>query len=271
VISGIFKRGEHESDDASDQRPQDLAVGGSEPAQGIGGRTLVDVSPTSPDAGEAEARLIPQDLLARLRSYLKLRATVMTYLKVQPRRDWLALRLTRLQKAGAKPNVDFWEELQAEFSGMGLRSEVSIYVRLLEGEFFVDVDKFVNEFDALHAKVAAAAEAALNPNQSAKSAETALQDVSEMLRIGRKLAEKCQEEAYALLEDLNTTVTEIFAGEERSAPVEDRGKDIGRVGDLKPAGSTRAADDSGGRQKQLSGTGAGPDVSGQIWRSKGAP
>jgi hypothetical protein len=273
VIPSIFggKRGDEVSPDAVAGRRQDLASGGPESAQGVGGRTRADINPTAPSAAAAEARLIPLELLGRLRIYLRLRAIVFAYLRVQARREWLGRRLTNLQKAGKEPDIDFWEEFQGEFSGMGLRPDFP--GRLLTGEdtlpFFVDN---VEKFDKLHADVAAAAEAALNPSQSAQSAEEARQHVSEMLRIGRSLAEKCQEEAYYLLDKLYETVTEIFAGEERSAPTEERDKELGRVADLTPSGAARAADESEGRQKEGPGAGAGPDVTAhQLSRWKGAP
>jgi len=70
------------------------------------------------------------------------------------------------------------------------------------------------------------------------------------------VAEKCQEEAYTLLDELYETVTEIFAGEERGARADERVKEPGRVSE---------------QEKLVSGTGAGPEVRGhQLTRSKGA-
>jgi hypothetical protein len=265
VIPSVFKR-DHDSSDAANLRREDLARAGSEPDQGEGARTR-SVSPTPTGAAETEARLIPYDLLLRLRSYMKLRGFVLAYLAVQARREWLARRLTNLQKAGAEPDVDFWEEFQGEFSGMGLRSDL-----LLAGEEMLEsFAEEVAQFDGLYANVAEAAQAALNPNQSAKSAEEALRHVTGMLKIGKQVAETCQEEAYKLLDVLYQTVTKIFAGEP-SSPTEDRDKDIGRVEDLTPSGGADATDDSDGKHKQLSGPpGTGPDVTAhQLWRSKGA-
>jgi len=94
--------------------------------------------------------------------------------------------------------------------------------------------------------------------------------VSAMLRIGRTLAEKSQEEAYTLLDALYETVTEIFAGEEKNALAEERGAGVGRLADLTPSGAAGGADVYA-RQKPLSGSGDGPDVTGhQLSRSKGA-
>ena len=243
------------SADAVAERRQDLAIGGEESERGVGERTQASLSPTAAGAGLGEARLIPHELLTRLRSYLRLRALVIGYLRVQARREWLGRRLTNLQKAGAQPDIDFWEEFQDEFSGMGLRAEFP--GRLLTGEDKVDLFvELVGDFDKRFSDVAAAAEAALNPSQSAQSATEALQHVSAMLRIGRSVAEKCQEEAYTLLDVLYETVTEIFAGEERGMATDEKGKEPGRVSD---------------HEKLVSGTAAGPDVTGhQLMRSKGA-
>lgn len=268
MIPSIFGGGRKdvESPDAVAGRRQDLATAAPESQQGVGGRTQTSLSPTAPGGPTAEARLIPHDLIMRLRSYVRLRALVMAYLRVQVRREWLGRRLTNLQKAGAQPDIDFWEEFQSEFSGMGLRSDFPS--RLLTGDDqLVELVELVDKFDERHANVAAAAEAALNPSQSAQSAEEARQHVSAMLRFGREIAEKCQEQTYTLLDELYETVTEIFAGEERGGPAEEREKDIGN---LSPSASGRGAATYG--QKQVSGAGGEPDVTGhQFSSSKGAP
>lgn len=273
MIPSLFgKRKDDDSPDAVAQRGQDLAMAGADSQWGVGERTQASLSPTASGVAAAEARLVPHDLIVRLRSYVRLRALVIAYLRVQARREWLGRRLTNLQKAGAEPDADFWEGFQGEFSGMGLRPDFPS--RLLAGEDRIDLFvELVAEFDKRYADVVAAAEAALNPNQSAQSAREALQHVSRMLKIGRAVAEKCQEEAYTLLDELYETVTEIFAGDERGAPAEERDKDSGRpVADLNPSGPARDAGELHGREKHVSGTGAGPDVTGhQLSRSKGAP
>ncbi|HEV8251316.1 MAG TPA: hypothetical protein VGQ15_15205 [Gaiellaceae bacterium] len=270
MIRSLFDKGREEtSQDAVAQRGQDLATAAAESERGIGERTQTSLSPTASAQAAAEARLVSHELLVRLRSYLRLRALVIAYLRVQARRDWLALRLTNLQKAGGEPDDDFWENLQGEFSGMGLRSEFPS--RLLVGEDAVELFVgLVDEFDERYASVAAAAEAALNRDQSAQPMKEARQHVSRMLRIGRTVAQKCQEEAYTLLDELYETVTEIFAGEGKQG-TEDRDKDIGRpVTDLKPPAGSRE-EELYERQKQVSGTGTGPEVTGHLFsRSKGA-
>jgi hypothetical protein len=250
MIPSIFGGG-HKEADALGRGRRDLATADTESSRGFGGRTQTSLSPT-PGGPPADARLIPHDLIARLRSYHRLRALVLAYLRVQARREWLGRRLTGLQKAGKDPDLDFWEEFQGEFSGMGLRSDFPS--RLLIGEDMIPelVDK-VDQFDGRHAGVVTAAEAALNPTQSSKSAQEAGEHVRAMLKLGREIAEKCQEQTYTLLDELYETVTEIFAGEERTSPVEDLDQD-GRFSN-----------------KQVSSAGETPDVSGhQLFSSKGA-
>ena len=259
------ERREDESPQAVAEGVKDLATSRESDA-GLGQRTTMSLSPTAATATSAEARLVSQELLVRLRSYMRLRALVIGYLRVQAKRDWLARQRTSLQRAGTEPDADFRDDLQGEFGGMGLRAEFPN--RLLAGEDAVaQFVELVTEFDERYANVAAAAEAALNPNQSAQSAKEALQHVSAMLKIGRTIAEKCQEDAYTLLDELYETVTEIFAGEGRVAATEGREKAIGEVGgDAMPPLTSREG--AAGLQKMPA---LGADVSSHLLsRSKGA-
>jgi hypothetical protein len=257
--------GHEESPQAVGEGIKDLATS-KESDAGLARRTTANVSPTASSATSAEARLVSQELLSRLRRYLRLRALVLGYLRVQARREWLGRQRTSLQRAGTEPDADFWDDLQGEFSGMRLRSEFPS--PLLEGEDAVPLFvELVTEFDDSYASVAAAAEAALNPSQSAQSAKEALQHVSGMLKIARTIAEKCQEDAYTLLDELYVIVTEIFAGEGQAAAAEGRDKAIGQTGgDAKFPGAPR--DDMSGPEK-MPATGA--DVrSHLLTRPKGA-
>jgi hypothetical protein len=167
--------------------------------------------------------------------------------------------------------MNFWEGLQGEFGGMGLRPEFPN--RLLSGEDAVqEFADLVAEFDDRYTKVATAAEAALNPNQSARSAREALEHVSAMRTAALKLITKGRELAQTLLDDLYETVNMIFAGEGKPASSDDRDKAIGRpAGDLKLPEVSPEHDDLRGREKQMSGTGEGPDVVSQLLsRPKGA-
>jgi len=265
------KRKEVESPQATAERAQDLTTAAREPQVAYGERTAASMSPVAVDETMAEARLVPHHLLLQLRSYPRLRNLVLAFLLVQERFEWLGRVRSSLQRAGAEPDTDFWEGLQGEFGGMGMRPEFPS--RLLVGDDAVqEFADLVEEFDNRYGSVAAAAEAALNPNQSARSAREALEHVSAMRAGALKLTTKCQELARTLLEDLYETVNMIFAGEAKPAAFEQKDKAIGRPGgDLKLPGAPREVEDVRGSQRHVSRTGEGPDVVSQLSsRSKGA-
>jgi hypothetical protein len=211
---------------------------------------------------------VPQHLLVQLRNYPRLRNLVLAYYLVQERREWLGRVRTNLQRAGVEPDTNFWEGLQEEFGGMGLRPEFPN--RLLAGDDAVqEFAALVADFDAGYTRVAAAAEAALNPNQSARSAREALEQVIAMRGAALKLITKCRELAQALLDDLYETVNMIFAGEGKPAGFDEKDKAIGRpASDLKPPDAAREYEAPRGREKQVSGTGEGPDVHGHLLTSR---
>jgi hypothetical protein len=262
------KGGKEESPQATAERPQDLTTATEEPHAAYGERTTTSVSPVAPDETLAEARLVPHHLLLQLRNYPRLRNLVLAYLLVQERFEWLAGVRTDLQRAGAEPDTDFWERLQRQFGGMGLRPEFPS--RLLAGDDAVqEFADLVQDFDDRYTKVAAAAEAALNPNQSARSAREALEHVSAMRGAALKLIMNCRELAQTLLDDLYETVNMIFAGEGKPAGFDEKEKAIGRpASDLKLPGAARGYEAPSGRQKQVSGTGEGPDVHGHLLSSR---
>jgi hypothetical protein len=259
---------EERSPQATVETSKELTTTAVEPDTGMASRTA-EKSPVAADETMAEARLVPQHLLVELRNYPRLRSLVLAFLLVQERFEWLAGVRTDLQRAGAEPDTDFWERLQRQFGGMGLRPEFPN--RLLAGDDAVqEFTDLVDDFDDRYTKVAAAAEAALNPNQSARSAQEALEHVSAMRAGALKLITKCREQAQTLLDDLYETVNMIFAGEARPAASDDRDKAIGRAtGDLKLPGASREDDeDMRGGQKHLSGA---PDVSGHLLTRRREP
>ena len=262
------KRKEQESPQATAERAQDLTTAGRESEAAYGERTTMSVSPVAADETIAEARLVPHHLLVQLRTYPRLRNLVLAYLLVQERFDWLGRVRSGLQRAGAEPDTDFWEGLQGEFSGMGLRPEFPN--RLLDGADAVqEFAELVDAFDARYGKVAAAAEAALNPNQSARSAREALEHVSAMRGAALKLTTKCQELARTLLEDLYETVNMIFAGEGRPAGSEDRDKAGGSPGVDSSVSGTGRDEDRRRREKHLLSAAPASDVRGhQLSRAK---
>jgi hypothetical protein len=221
------------------------------------------VSPDAPGEATAEARLVPHHLLIQLRSYPRMRNLVLAFLVVQERYDWAARMRSRLQRAGPEPEPDFWENLQGDFGGMGLRSDFP--TRLLNGEDAIpEFAQLVDDFDDRYTKVATAAEAALNPSQSAQSFTEALEQVSAM-RVGAiQLARRCKELARSLLEDLDETVNMIFAGEARPSGFEDRDKASGSPEVESTAFGPTGRDDERRGDKHLLGAGGAADVRGHL-------
>jgi cell division septum initiation protein DivIVA len=262
------KRKAREAAQATAESGKELTTAADEPDTGLASR-IAGKSPAAADETLAEARLVPHHLLVQLRNYPRLRNLVLAFLLVQERFEWLGRVRSSLQRAGAEPDTDFWEGLQGEFGGMGLRPEFPN--RLLAGDDasqeFTDL---VQEFDERYGNVATAAEAALNPNQSARSAQEALEHVSAMRSAALKLITKCREQAQTLLDDLYETVNMIFAGEPRPSASDDRDKAIGHAaGDFKLPDTARDDDDDfRARLKHVSST---ADVQGHLLTRRREP
>jgi hypothetical protein len=263
----VWKRGQLATEDR--RGPSKTAV--ADPSAGVAERTAMDVGLDAATEARAEGRLVPHHLLTELRTYPRLRNLVLAYLLVEERYDWLVRMRGDLQRAGPKPDEIFWERLQDEFSGLGLRQEFP--ARLLGGEDAIEeFAELVDDFDHGYASVSEAAEAALNPSQSAQSFEEASNQVKVMRSRLIKLAKRCEELARELLDDLYEAVNMIFAGEGRAVASDDREKTSGRPpADLAPVGAGQYDENRGSGPAKASADDPGaPDVEGHFWtKSKG--
>jgi hypothetical protein len=261
-LLGDRGRKAEESPQATVGTSKDLTTAGAESGAGVAERTPASLSPVVPDESLAEARLIRRDLLVPLRRAPRLRMLVLTYVVALEQAASLLKVLSELQRAGPKPRRAFWEDLQTEFGGMGLRPKL-----LPEAiqEFVGDVD----DFDDRYRKVAGAAGAALNPNQSALSHKEALDHVDKMRWLALDLASKCKTDAETLMDELNAAVTVIFDTEARAEGPDDVDRSSGRpASDLKLPDAAREYEAPRGREKHVSGTGEGPDVHGHLLTSR---
>jgi hypothetical protein len=224
-----------ESPQATFEASKDLTTAGGESRAGVAERTPTSLSPSAPGDDLAEARLIRRDLLAPLRRAPRLRMLVLTYVVVLDQAASLLKVLSELQRAGPKPRKAFWEDLQTEFGGMGLRPK-------LPPEAIQEFAEIVDDFDARYRKVAGAAGAALNPNQSAVSHAEALENVTAMRWLALDVATKCKTDAETLMDELNAAVTVIFDTEGRGEDADgsDRPSRLGLANPRPPASASEA-------------------------------
>ena len=219
-----------ESPNAADERVQDLTTGADDSQQAVAERTPTSLSPVHDEPA------VRRDLLAPFRRAPRLRMLVLTYVAAVDQAAELLKVLEALQRAGAKPTRKFWQELQGDFGGMGLRPKLPPEA---SREF-----RIVDEFDDRYRRVAIAAGAALNPNQSAASALEALEHVTVMRFLALDLATTCKGDAETLMDELNAAVSAIFGAERRTDGVDEADKTIARPA-LDPNSPQRTHDANG--------------------------
>lgn len=189
---------------------------------------------------------------------------VLTYVVVLDQAASLLKVLADLQRAGPNPRRAFWEDLQTDFGGMGLRPK-------LPPEAIQEFAAVVDDFDARYRKVAGAAGAALNPNQSAVAHAEALENVTAMRWLALDVATKCKTDAETLMDELNAAVTVIFDTERKGEGTDEVGRATRRgFGDARVPGAPPEAEERLSHGKYVASGVQTPDFEGHsLTRLKG--